>query len=63
MKWVVFTVLSWRNKIELKQNLEINDVGKLESKKDNDKVKQIREDDSVLFSNENFRNTIKGAIS
>ena len=29
----VFTVLTGRNKLELKQNLEINDVGKLESKK------------------------------
>ena len=59
----VFTVLTGRNKLELKQNLEINDVGKLESKKNNDEVKQIREDHSVLFSNENFWNTIKVAIA
>ena len=59
----VFTVLTGRSKTELKQNLEIADVGKLNAKTNNDEIKQIRENHDTLFKNETFWETIKVAIA
>ena len=60
----VFQVLTGTWKKELKQNLEVDEVGKLDSQKKNpDEVKQIREDHTTLFGNEKFWETLKVAIS
>ena len=60
----VFQVLTgtWKKPLEL--NMDINEVGKLDIQKNNpEDVKQIREDHSVLFSNEKFWETLKVAIA
>ena len=68
----VFKVLTGNGEKELTQNIEVDDVGKIDddSKVRQDKkknkantVKQIREDYTTLFSNEKFWNTLKEAIA
>ena len=60
----VFQVLTGCWKKELKQNLEMEEVGKLDSKKKNkDEIRQIREDHTVLFSNEDYWQILKVAIA
>ena len=60
----VFQVLTGNWKKELKQNLEMDEVGKLDSKKkNNDEIKQIREDYSTLFENNKYWETLKVAIA
>ena len=60
----VFQVLTGIWKKELKQNLEVEEVGKLSSKKaNNTEIKQIREEHTTLFKNENYWETLKIAIA
>ena len=60
----VFQVLTGNWRKELKQNLEIKEVGKLDSKKkNNDEILQIREDYKTLFNNDNYWKTLKVAIA
>ena len=60
----VFQVLTGSWNKELNQNLEVNEVGKLDAKKnDPDEVKQIREDHNTLFSNDQFWDVLKVAIA
>ena len=59
----VFQVLTGSWKKELKQNLEKGDVGKLDQKKNNDEIEQIREDYKTLFENEKYWETLKVAIA
>ena len=60
----VFQILTGAWKKELKQNLDIEDVGKLDNKKkNNDQIKQIREDYKTLFKNDKFWETIKVSIA
>jgi Ca2+ transporting ATPase len=60
----VFQILTGNWKKELKQNLEMNEVGKLDSKKKgNDEIKQIREDYQTLFENDKYWETLKVAIA
>ena len=57
----VFQVLTGKSKDELKQNIEVEDVGKLEKK--NEEIKQIREDYTTLFKNSKFWETLKVALA
>jgi len=57
----VFQVLTGKSRDELKQNIEVEDVGKLEKK--NEEIKQIREDYTTLFKNSKFWETLKVAIA
>ena len=50
----VFQVLTGAWKKELAQNLEVEEVGKLDSKKNNGEIKQIREDYKTLFKNDKY---------
>ena len=60
----VFQVLTGKWNKELKQNLEMEEVGKLDSKKkNNDEIKQIREDHTTLFQNEKYWETLKVALA
>ena len=60
----VFQVLTGTWNKELKQNLELKDVGKLDSKKnDPDEIVLIREDHKTLFQNDQFWDILKVAIS
>ena len=60
----VFQVLTGSWKKGLKQNLEMEEVGKLDSKKKNtDEIKQIREDYNVLIENQKFWEVLKVAIA
>ena len=68
----VFKVLTGNGEKELTQNIEVDDVGKIDDdakirqdKKNNitNTVKQIREDYTTLFSNEKYWNTLKVAIA
>ena len=59
----VFQVLTGKWKKELKQNLEKDDVGKLDQKKNNDEIEQIREDYKTLFKNDKYWATLKVAIA
>ena len=60
----VFQVLTGSWKKELKQNREVEEVGKLDSQKKNaDEVEQIREDHTTLFTNEKFWEMLKVAIA
>ena len=60
----VFQVLTGIWKKELKQNLEMEEVGKLDNKKRNDEeIKQIREDYNILFENEDYWQILKVAIA
>ena len=59
----VFQVLTGAWKKELVQNMEIDDVGKLDKKDNTNEVKQIREDYTTLFKNDKFWNTLRVAIA
>ena len=60
----VFQVLTGSWNIELKQNLDVEEVGKLNSKKkNNDEVRQIREDHKTYFENIIYWETLKVAIA
>ena len=60
----VFQVLTGSWQKELKQNREVEEVGKLDSANKNpDEVIQIREDHTTLFTNEKFWEMLKVAIS
>ena len=60
----VFEVLTGNWKKELKQNIEMQDVGKLDNKKKNDdEILQIREDYTTLFENDNYWETLRVAIA
>ena len=60
----VFQVLTGTWKKELKQNLEVEEVGKLGSKAKNaDEIHQIREDYKTLFNNDKYWVTLKTAIA
>ena len=60
----VFQVLTGIWNKELKQNLELEGVGKLDNKKnDPDDIVLIREDHKTLFQNDQFWDTLKVAIS
>ena len=69
----VFKILTGTNEKELKQNIEVDDVGKIDDDKktninsnNNNKIntiKQIREDHNELFSNEHYWNILKVAIA
>ena len=60
----VFQVLTGVWKKELKQNLDVEEVGKLDTKKkDNNEIKQIREDYKTLFDNDSYWETLKVAVA
>ncbi|MBR4618357.1 MAG: cation-translocating P-type ATPase [Bacilli bacterium] len=59
----VFQILTGTWKKELVQNLEIEDVGKLDKKDNNNEVKQIREDYKTLFKNDKYWETLKVAVA
>ena len=60
----VFQVLTGIWNKTLKQNLEVNEVGKLDAKKnDPNEVVQIREDHNALFSNDKYWEVLKVAIA
>ena len=59
----VFQVLTGIWKKELKQNLELKEVGKLDNVNNNDEIKQIREDYQTLFQNDLYWKTLKMAIA
>ena len=60
----VFQVLTGSWKKELKQNRDVEEVGKLDGQKKNpDEVQQIREDHTNLFNNEKFWEMLKVAIA
>ena len=60
----VFQVLTGTWRKELNQNLEVEEVGKLDSKKkDENEIKQIREDYKTLFENDSYWETLKVAIA
>ena len=60
----VFQILTGVWKRELKQNLEVEEVGKLDTKKNNnEEIKQIREDHKTLFKNEKYWETLKVAVA
>ena len=60
----VFEVLTGTWKKQLKQNLEMEEVGRLDKQKaNNDEVKQIREDHKTLFNNDDFWQMLKLSIA
>ena len=60
----VFQVLTGTWNTKLQQNMEVEEVGKLDSKKnDPNEIKQIREDHNTLFKNDQFWDILKVAIS
>ena len=68
----VFKILTGKGQKELVQNMEVEDVGKIdddkkvrENKKNNknNTVKQIREDYKTCFNNEKYWNTLRVAIA
>ena len=60
----VFEVLTGTWKKQLKQNLEMEEVGRLDKQKaNNDEVKQIREDYKTLFNNDDFWQMLKTSIA
>ena len=68
----VFKILTGKGEKELVQNMEVEDVGKIdddktvrENKKNNknNTIKQIREDYNTCFKNEKFWNTLRVAIA
>ena len=59
----VFQILTGSWKKELRQNMEMKEVGRLDSKKKNDEIRQIREDHSILFNNEKYWETLKVSIA
>ena len=66
----VFKILTGNGEKELVQNMEVDDVGKIDDDENDDKkkiktntVKQIRENYNTIFNNENYWNTLKVAIA
>jgi Ca2+ transporting ATPase len=60
----VFQVLTGSWKKELQQNLAVDEVGKLDAKKnDPNEIQLIREDHKTLFSNDSFWDILKVAIA
>ena len=59
----VFQVLTGNWNKELLQNLEVEEVGKLDNKKNNGEIKQIREDYKTLFKNDIYWDTLRVAIA
>ena len=60
----VFQVLTGKWKKSLKQNLEVEEVGKLDNKKNNsDEIRQIREDYTTLFQNDKYWEILKVALA
>ena len=59
----VFEILTGTWKKELKQNLEVEEVGKLDVKKKDDEIKLIREDYKTLFENDQYWETLKVALA
>ena len=59
----VFQILTGISEHKLQQNLEKDDVGKLETNKNNNEIKQIREDYKTLFKSEKYWETLKVAIA
>ena len=68
----VFKILTGCNEKELKQNIEVNDVGKIDDDNKSNKsgknnktntIKLIREDHNTLFNNEQYWDTLKVAIA
>ena len=61
----VFKILTGNKELELKQNLDVDEVGKLGTEKTNntDNVKQIREDYQKYFKNEKYWEILKVAIA
>ena len=58
----VFQVLTGNSKMELKQNMDLENVGKLDGPK-NIEMKQIREDYTTLFKSDKYWKTLKVAIA
>ena len=58
----VFQVLTGNSKMELKQNVEVENVGKLDEGK-NTEMKQIREDYTTLFKSDKYWEALKVAIA
>ena len=60
----VFDILTGSWKKELKQNIEMDEVGKLDGKKNNsNEIKQIREDHKVVFDNDKYWEILKVSIA
>ena len=60
----VFQILTGTWNKKLKQNMDVEEVGKLDTKKYNpEEIKQIREDHDTIFPNEIFWEILKIAIS
>ena len=60
----VFQILTGTWNKKLKQNMDVEEVGKLDTKKYNpEEIKQIREDHDTIFPNEIFWEILKVAIS
>ena len=60
----VFKILTGNEEFELKQNLNIDTVGKLGTEKgNNDEIKLIREDHQQFFKNEQYWEILKVAIA
>ena len=60
----VFKVLTGKNSFEIKQNREMDDVGKLDAvKRKDEEEQQIREDYTNIIQNEKYWNLIKTSIS
>ena len=60
----VFQVLTGSWNKELKQNLEVDEVGKLDAKRnDPNEVKLIREDHNTIFPNDSYWDILKVAIA
>ena len=60
----VFDILTGSWKKELKQNIEMEEVGKLNEKKKNpDEVEQIREDHKTIFDNDKYWEILKVSIA
>ena len=69
----VFKILTGTNEKELIQNIEVNDVGKIDDDKKTNinnnnnniisTIKQIREDHNTLFSNEHYWNILKVSLA
>ena len=60
----VFKILTGKTNFEITQNREVDDVGKLDSKKKNEgEIQQIREEHTNIFKNEKFWNLIKISIA
>ena len=59
----VFKILTGNDEFELKQNLNVEEVGKLGTERSNTTIKQIREDHQKFFKNEDYWQVLKTAIA